>query len=66
MLEIHGGKRPFKCHLCDTRFIQELALSKHFTAIHNDENELKCHICDNEFEITSVTFATNLTHSQLI
>ena len=53
ILNEHGGKRPFKCHICDIRYVHEFALGEHIKAIHNKEKDLRCYICDMKFDAVS-------------
>ena len=41
---VHGGKKPFKCQICDQCFPQSNGLSSHVKRVH-EEKKIECGIC---------------------
>ena len=54
---VHKGKKSFKCHFCDAKFLHNGNLNKHVKTTHENHKSqtdgqkkaFKCYICDGIF-----------------
>ena len=44
--KVHGGKKPFKCEICDYSSLQKGELNQHISDVHEGKKPFKCEICD--------------------
>jgi KRAB domain-containing zinc finger protein len=47
-MQVHAGKKPFNCTLCDKSFAQSHHLEWHMR-VHTGENPYNCTLCDKSF-----------------
>lgn len=45
----HTGERNFECHICEKRFAQSGALSRHIRVVHDGAKDYTCEICQQSF-----------------
>lgn len=45
----HTGERNFECHICEKRFAQSGALSRHIHVVHDGAKDYTCEICHQSF-----------------
>lgn len=45
---MHSLKKPYECHVCDKKFINEFGLSQH-TYIHSGHKPYECDACHTNF-----------------
>ena len=46
---IHERKKPNKCHICDSCFVEKTDLKSHIDRFHEGKNPYKCLTCDIDF-----------------
>ena len=49
MYSVHEGKKPFKCHVCESSFAESTKLRIHIKTRHEKKKPYKCDICDARF-----------------
>ena len=55
--EVHEGKKPLKCDICDHIFSQNGSLKRHMLPVHDGYKTFKC-----EFVITALQFTMLRNH----
>ena len=45
---VHGGKKPFKCDVCDTAFSAKQDVDRHIKSVH-EGRKFKCNECGKAF-----------------
>jgi uncharacterized Zn-finger protein len=45
----HTGERNFECHVCEKRFAQSGALTRHIRVVHDGAKDFSCEICHQSF-----------------
>ncbi|KAK7080818.1 hypothetical protein SK128_020995 [Halocaridina rubra] len=58
----HTGERPFKCDVCDSRFVQRSHLITHMKK-HTGERKFSCSTCNKTFSLKSTLVTHQRTHT---
>ena len=48
-IEIHEGKKPLKCDICDYQCSRKDYMKRHVASLHEGKKPFKCNICDCSF-----------------
>ena len=46
---VHGGKKQFKCGICNSNFGQKVHLNNHVGTVHQGKKQFECDICHAKF-----------------
>lgn len=63
-IRTHTGEKPFKCDICDARFIQSINLKRHVLSYHKNDEPYACNICGKKFRVLVYLKSHEVTHSK--